>query len=77
MKKTTTLMVSMLLLGALGCSSTVTLGPKANEKNGILNAKIGEKGVGVTVPFIDVSVSPAGTKEGTQQTKKETTKNKK
>ena len=60
-------MVSTFLLGALGCSSTVTLGPKANEKS-IVDAKLGGEGVGVTVPFVNVSVSPSKTEEGKAKT---------
>ena len=51
MKKLITLKVGMLLIVASGCSSTVTLGSKANE-NERLGASASTKGASVTVPFI-------------------------
>jgi uncharacterized protein YceK len=52
MKKTLiTLTVGTLLIASSGCSSTVTLGPKANQ-DGYLGAAASTKGVSVTVPFV-------------------------
>ena len=52
MKKTlVTLTVGTLLFAASGCSSTVTLGSKANQ-DGFLGASASTKGASVTVPFV-------------------------
>ena len=55
-KKMKTLIV--LAVGALfltGCSSTLTVGPKANESS-YLGADASTKGASVTVPFVKASV---------------------
>ena len=47
--------MAVFLLGmATGCTSTVTLGPKAN-KDTCLNVSAGWKHVGVTLPFVQAS----------------------
>ena len=51
MKKLVTLTVGTLLFVASGCSSTVTLGPKANQ-DGYVGASASTKGASVTVPFV-------------------------
>jgi len=51
MKKLVTLTVGALLFAASGCSSTVTLGSKANQ-DGLLGASASAKGASVTVPFV-------------------------
>ena len=51
MKKLVTLTVGTLLFVASGCSSTVTLGTKANQ-DGYLGASASTKGASVTVPFV-------------------------
>ena len=52
--KTTIHIVGILLIaiaGTLGCSSTVTLGPKANE-SAVVGATASTKGASVTLPLI-------------------------
>ena len=51
MKKLVTLTVGTLLFVASGCSSTVTLGSKANQ-DGLIGASASTKGASVTVPFV-------------------------
>ena len=51
MKTTTILLLSVFIIGTLGCTSTVTLGPKAN-KDGIVGASASPSSASVTVPFI-------------------------
>ena len=46
--------VVIMLFGA-GCTSTVTLGPKANESS-YIGADASTKGASVTVPFVKASV---------------------
>ena len=49
--------LAVFLLGmTAGCTSTVTLGPKAN-KDTCLNVSAGWKHVGVTLPFVQASSS--------------------
>tara|TARA_Y100000310_G_scaffold342786_1_gene447429 strand:- start:1316 stop:1516 length:201 start_codon:yes stop_codon:yes gene_type:complete len=57
MKKTlTTLAVGALLFAMSACSSTVTLGPKANESS-VVGASVGTEGASVTVPLISAEVT--------------------
>jgi hypothetical protein len=51
-----TLTVGALLLAVSGCTSTVTLGPKANESQ-VLGASAGQEGVSLTLPFVKGEVS--------------------
>jgi hypothetical protein len=57
MKPLAIVTVGMLLFAASGCSSTVTLGPKANE-NEVLGATAGTGGVSLTLPLIRGEVTP-------------------
>lgn len=56
MKTLVTLTAAIALL-TLGCSSTVTLGPKANDTK-ILGASAGEEGVSVTLPLVRGQITP-------------------
>ena len=60
MKKLVTLTVGALLFAASGCTSTVTLGAKANEAQ-LLGASAGEEGISLTLPLVKGEVSPATT----------------
>ena len=60
MKTLVTLTVGALLFAASGCTSTVTLGSKANESQ-ILGASAGEEGVRLTLPLVKGEVTPATT----------------
>ncbi len=51
MKKLVTLTIGTLFFVASGCSSTVTLGSKANQ-DGYLGASASTKGASVTVPLV-------------------------
>jgi len=55
MKTLVTLIAATLL--TMGCSSTVTLGPKAN-KSQFVGASAGQEGVSVTLPFVKGEVVP-------------------
>ena len=57
MKTLVTLTVGALLFAASGCTSTVTLGAKANESQ-ILGASAGEEGVSLTLPLVKGEVTP-------------------
>ena len=57
MKKLVILTVGTLLFAVSGCTSTVTLGAKAN-KEGILGASAGKEGASITLPFVKGEVSP-------------------
>ena len=46
----------------MACTSTVTLGPKANE-SALIGASAGEEGVNVTVPFVSAGVASSKTSE--------------
>ena len=61
MKTLVTLTIGTLLLVASGCTSTVTLGPSANE-SAVVGASAGTDGASLTLPLIKGEVSPA-TKE--------------
>ena len=52
MKKTLTLL-TVVTLCTMGCTSTVTLGSKANESE-IVGGKISSSEVGVTLPLVRV-----------------------
>jgi len=57
MKKLVTLMVGMSLFAVSGCTSTVTLGPKANE-TAVVGASAGTDGASLTLPLVKGEVSP-------------------
>ena len=56
MKTLVTLIAAITLL-TMGCTSTVTLGPKANESK-LLGASAGQEGVSLTLPFVRGEVIP-------------------
>jgi|TARA_B110000196_G_C20871501_1_gene532292 hypothetical protein len=56
MKAIVTVAIGMLIV-ASGCSSTVTLGPKANDTE-VLGATAGTGGVSLTLPLIRGEVTP-------------------
>ena len=58
MKTLVTLTVGALLFAASGCTSTVSLGTKANDTR-LLGASAGEEGVSVTIPFVKAEIAPA------------------
>ena len=58
MKKLVTLTVGALLFAASGCTSTVTLGPSANE-DAVVGVSAGQNGAAVTVPFVNATVAPS------------------
>ena len=60
MKKLVTLTVGTLLFVASGCTSTVTLGPSANE-SAVIGATAGQDGASVTLPLIKAETGPAST----------------
>jgi hypothetical protein len=60
MKKLVTLTVGTLLFAASGCTSTVTLGTKANESQ-VVGASAGQEGVSLTLPFVKGEVAPTET----------------
>lgn len=60
MKALVTVAIGMLIV-ASGCSSTVTLGPKANE-NEVLGATAGTGGASLTLPLLRGEVTPTPTK---------------
>ena len=62
MKKLVTLTVGTLFFVASGCSSTVTLGPKANQ-DGLVGASASITGVSVTVPFVKAETKTIPTTE--------------
>jgi outer membrane biogenesis lipoprotein LolB len=57
MKTLVTLSAAVMLL-ATGCTSTVTLGPKANESQ-VIGASAGTSGASLTLPLVKGEVSPA------------------
>jgi len=59
MKALVTVAIGMLIV-ASGCSSTVTLGPKANDTE-VLGATAGTGGVSLTLPLIRGEVTPTPT----------------
>ncbi len=61
MKNTIILIVGTLFL-ASGCTSTVTLGPQANESE-VLGATAGTSGASLTLPLIRGEVSTAPKEE--------------
>ena len=56
MKTLVTLIAAITLL-TMGCTSTVTLGPKANESK-LLGASAGQEGVSLTLPLVRGEVTP-------------------
>ena len=64
MKKLVTLTVGALLIAASGCTSTVTLGAKANESK-LLGASVGGEGVSLTLPLVKGEVTPQTTPQVT------------
>lgn len=43
-------------IAATGCTSTLSVGPKANEGNGWANASVKKDSVSLTVPFVSAEV---------------------
>jgi uncharacterized protein YcfL len=60
MKTLVTLTVGMLLFAVSGCSSTMTVGPQANE-DAVVGASLSTEGASVTLPLIKGSVGTAST----------------
>jgi hypothetical protein len=60
MKPLAIVTVGMLLFAASGCSSTLTLGPKANETK-VLGASADTDGVSLTLPLLRGEVTPTPT----------------
>ena len=52
------IVITAALLFSVGCTSTVTVGPKANE-TGLLGASASVKGVSLKVPLVSAEVKPA------------------
>lgn len=61
MKTLVAIAVVTLLIGA-GCTSTVTLGTKANE-DGIVGASANESGASVTLPLVKAQIGTTTEKE--------------
>ena len=62
MKTLVTLIVGASLFVASGCTSTVTLGPSANE-SAVVGATAGTEGASLTLPLIKGEVGPVKAKE--------------
>ena len=58
MKTLVTLTVGALLFAASGCTSTLTLGPSANDTD-VVDLSAGQGGVSVTLPLIKAETAPA------------------
>ena len=58
--KTLVTLTAAIVLFVTGCSSTVTLGPKANTDK-YLGATAGTEGASVTLPFVKGEVAPTKT----------------
>ena len=57
--KVVTLIAATLFFG-VGCASTLTVGPQANEQ-GYVRASASTKGASVPLPFVKAGVGPAAT----------------
>ena len=68
MKTLVTIVVGTLILVASGCTSTVTLGPKANETS-VIGASAGTEGASLTHPLAKATLGPA-TAKTTEKKKK-------
>ena len=68
MKTLVTIVVGALIFVASGCTSTVTLGPKANEAS-VFGASAGTEGASLTIPLAKATLGPANT-ETTEEKKK-------
>lgn len=64
----TLIAITVIMLVGAGCTSTVTLGPKANE-DGIVGASATTDGVSVTVPFVKTEVKSTSTPAETTKKK--------
>ena len=60
MKTLVTLTVGALLFATSGCTSTVTLGPSANE-SAVVGVTAGQDGASVTLPLIKAETTPTET----------------
>jgi hypothetical protein len=60
--KTLVATAAVIMLFGAGCTSTVTLGPKANDST-VLGASADAEGASVTVPLIKASVGTTTTTE--------------
>lgn len=69
MKTKVTLAVAAALFLTVGCTSTVTLGPKANQDS-VIGATLSTDKVGVTLPFVKAEAGSAGPTETTTKKKK-------
>ena len=58
MKRVMVTLVGASLFVASGCTSTVTLGPKANEST-VLGASAGTEGASLTLPLVRGELKPA------------------
>lgn len=60
--------MAAFIFAAVGCTSTVTLGPKAND-SAVIGADAGTSGVSLTLPLVKGEVKATETKQ-TKQKKK-------
>jgi len=58
MKTLVTVTVGALLFAASGCTSTLTLGPSANDSD-VVGVSAGQDGASVTLPLIKAETGPA------------------
>ena len=61
MKKTLTILTVTMLVAA-GCTSTVTLGPKANESS-VVGASAGTGGASLTLPLVKAETATIPTEK--------------
>ena len=66
--KTKAILIGAVAFLGLGCSSTLTVGPKANE-SGYLGASASTKGASVTLPFVKGEVAASETEAKTKKKK--------
>tara|TARA_Y100000593_G_scaffold56456_2_gene105325 strand:- start:8020 stop:8235 length:216 start_codon:yes stop_codon:yes gene_type:complete len=69
MKTLTTLLVAGVLFLTSACTSTVTLGPKANETS-VVGASAGTDGVSLTLPLVKGELGTATSAREDTTTKK-------
>ena len=58
--KTLVTLIAAITLFVTGCTSTVTLGPKANSTD-VVGATAGKEGASLTLPFVKGEVTPTDT----------------
>lgn len=56
MKKISLLLVVAAAFAVLGCTSTMSVGPEANQSGKVVDADVSKNGISVSLPFVSAGI---------------------